>query len=92
MGLGALLADFKDDLFTYRTVKVRLYRARVLDEKTERMRDSAVSFFPDTGVHLESPRAFLSSLSLSFSLVLRDQNPISSLFFNLSSFSARIFT
>jgi hypothetical protein len=68
MGLGALWADFKDDLFTYRTVKVRLYRARVLDEETERMSDSAVSFFPDTGANLETPRAFLSSLSLSFSL------------------------
>lgn len=41
--------DFKDDLFTYRTVKVRLYSARVLDEENERMSDSAGSFFPDTG-------------------------------------------
>ena len=92
MGLGALWVDFKDALFTYRTVKVRLYSARVLDEENERTSDSAGSFFPDTGCILESPRAFLSSLSLSFSRRWSDQNAISSLFFNLSSFSARIFT
>ena len=90
MGLGALWADFKDDLFTYRTVKVRLYRARVLEEKRERMRDSAVSFFPRRGAFRITARLPLFPFFLSRHW--RDQYPISSLFFNMSSFSARIFT
>jgi len=72
MGLGALWADFKDDLFTYRTVKVRLYRARAFSTKRQRERVIPRSLFSRDGVHLESPRAFLSFfLSLFLSSLAR---------------------